>query len=84
MIVEIVEAYDTFWSYPPELADFSVATQLEEGYAANGPDATVGNMDEARLQQVIDAMRTAEMDLPAELTVADLMTNEFIDPSIGF
>jgi hypothetical protein len=84
MIVEIVEAYDTFWSYPPELADFSVATQLEEGYAANGPDVTVGNMDEARLQQVIDAMRTAEMDLPAELTVADLMTNEFIDPSIGF
>ena len=83
-IVEIVEAYDTFWSYPAELADFSVATQIELGLAGNGPDAIVGNMEEARIQEVIDAMRAATMDFPDELTPADVYTNEFIDESIGF
>ncbi len=84
LIVEVVEAYASFWEYPAELADFSVATQLELGFAGNGPDSTVGNMDEARVQQVIDAMRTASMDFPDDLTPADLVTNEFIDESIGF
>jgi hypothetical protein len=83
-IVETVEAYDTFWSYPAELADFSVVTQLELGFAGNGPDSTVGNMEEERVQQVIDALATAEMDFPADITPADIYTNEFIDESIGF
>lgn len=84
LIVETVEAYDTFWTYPAELADFSVAKQLELGLAGNGPDSTVGNMDEARIQEVIDALAAAEMDFPADITPADLVTNEFIDESIGF
>ena len=84
LIVETVEAYDTFWTYPPELADFSVATQLELGLAGNGPDATVGNMEESRVQEVIDALAAANMEFPAEITPADLFTNEFIDESIGF
>ena len=84
LIVETVTAYDTFWTYPPELADFSVAKQLELGLAGNGPDSTVGNMDEARVQEVIDALTAAEMEFPAEITPADLFTNEFIDDSIGF
>ena len=84
LIVETVTAYDTFWTYPAELADFSVATQVELGLAGNGPDDTVGNMDEARIQEVLDALLAAEMDFPAGLTPADIMTNEFIDTSIGF
>lgn len=84
LIVETVVAYDTFWTYPAELADFSVALQIENGYAGNGPDGTVGNMDEARVQAVIDLLADASMDFPPKLTVADLVTNEFIDPSIGF
>jgi hypothetical protein len=83
-IVETVEAYDTFWTYPAELADFSVATQLELGFAGNGPDSTVGNIEEERVQQVIDALATAQMDFPADITPADIYTNEFIDESIGF
>ena len=43
MIVEAVAAYDTFWTYPAELAEFSVNLQLENGYVGNGPDSTVGN-----------------------------------------
>ncbi len=37
-IVDIVAQYDTFWTYTPELADYSVATQLELGLTGNGPD----------------------------------------------
>ncbi|MGF1596969.1 MAG: ABC transporter substrate-binding protein [Acidimicrobiales bacterium] len=84
LIVETVEAYDTFWTYPAELAEFSAQIQIDEGFAGNGDDSTVGNMDEARVQTVLDAMTAAEMDVPADLTVADLITNEFIDDSIGF
>jgi hypothetical protein len=84
LIVETVAEYDTFWTYPAELADFSVATQVELGFAANGPDSTVGNMVESRIQEIIDALAAAEMDFPADITPADIFTNEFIDDSIGF
>ncbi|MFV0257328.1 MAG: ABC transporter substrate-binding protein [Acidimicrobiales bacterium] len=84
LIVEAVTEYDTFWTYSPELADFSVATQLELGLAGNGDDAVVGNMDPERIQTVIDQLIAAEMDVPDGITPDDLYTNEFIDDSIGF
>ena len=37
-IVDIVEQYDTFWVYTPELAEYSVQTQAELGLTGNGPD----------------------------------------------
>jgi len=83
-IVETVKVYDTFWTYPAELAEFSVEKQLELGLAGNGPDDTVGNFDTARVQEVIDALTEAKMDFPADITPDDLVTNEFIDESIGF
>lgn len=83
-IVETVKAYDTFWTYPAELAVFSVDKQLELELAGNGPDSTVGNFDTARVQEVIDALTTAKMDFPADITPDKLVTNEFIDTSIGF
>ncbi len=83
-IVETVKTYDTFWTYPAELATFSVDKQLELGLAGNGPDKTVGNFDTARVQKVIDALTTAKMDFPADITPDKLVTNEFIDTSIGF
>jgi hypothetical protein len=84
LIVEAVAEYDTFWTYPAELADFSVTTQLDLGLAGNGPDDVVGNMEEARVGEVIDFLNQAEMDVPADLTPGMVMTNEFIDDSIGF
>jgi hypothetical protein len=83
LIVDVVEAFADFWVYPAELAQFSVDTQVELGLVGNGPDATVGNFDEARVQGVIDQMAAAGMDVPAELGATDLVTNEFIDPAIG-
>ena len=82
-IVDIVEQYDTFWTYPLELAEFSVETQLELGLTGNGPDDIIGNMDEARIADVLQQMRDAGLDVPEDLEAADIFTNEFIDPEIG-
>ena len=82
-IVDIVEQYDTFWTYTPELAEYSVQTQLELGLTGNGPDATLGNMDEARIETVLQQVRDAGLEVPEDLAPTDLFTNEFIDESIG-
>ena len=84
LIIDAVEQYDTFWSYEPGLAAYSVQAQLDLGLAGNGPDDTIGNMDLDRIQRVLDSMRTAGLDFPDDLAPEDLVTNEFIDPSIGF
>ena len=82
-IVDIVEQYDTFWTYTAELADFSVQTQLELGLTGNGPDETIGNMDEERIATLLQQLRDAGLDVPDDLTATDTFTNEFIDPAIG-
>lgn len=83
IIVDAVEQIDSFWVYSPELADFSINAQIELGLVGNGPDSTVGNFDESRVQGVIDQMVNAGLDVPEGVTASDLVTNEFIDESIG-
>lgn len=84
MIVDVVEVFDDFWIYPPELAQFSVDTMFELGLVGNGPDSTVGNFEFDRVQGVIDQMTAAGMSVPDGLTADTIATNDFIDPSIGF
>jgi hypothetical protein len=84
IIIDAVEQYDTFWSYEPGLAAYSVQAQIDLGLVGNGNDDTMGNMDLDRLQRVIDSMRTAGLEFPDDLTPEDLVTNEYIDDSIGF
>jgi hypothetical protein len=83
MVIDAVEQYDSFWVYDQGVADYSIATQVALGLVGNGPDGTIGNMEPARVQAVIDAMVDAGMDVMDGLTAADISTNEFIDPSIG-
>ncbi len=84
IIGEAVKGYDNFWTQSPELMKFSVDQQLKLGIVGNGDDATLGNMDEARVQAVIDELTgTPGVDVRAGIKAADLVTNEFIDPSIG-
>ena len=83
IIIDAVTQYDDFWVYDEGLAEYSVETQRELGIIGNGPDGTLGNMDEARVQGVIDQIRDAGLEVPEDLTVADLVTNEFVDPNIG-
>jgi len=83
IIIDAVAKYADFWKYDQGVADYSVKTQIDLGLASNGPDSTLGNMDPARVQSVIDKITAADPAAPAGLTAADIMTNQFIDMSIG-
>jgi hypothetical protein len=84
MIIDTVETVGSFWVYDEGLANYSVQTMNELGLHGNGPDATVGNMEEARVQKVIDDIAAAGLPVPEGLTAADMFTNQFIDETIGF
>ena len=83
IIIDAVDQYDDFWVYDEGLANYSVETQKELGLVGNGPDDILGNMDEARVQKVIDDLRAAGLGVPEDLQATDTFTNEFIDESIG-
>ena len=73
IIIDAVEQYDDFWIYDEGLAEYSVETQKELGFVGNGPDDTLGNMDEERVQGVIDQIRDAGIEVPEDLAAADLV-----------
>jgi hypothetical protein len=83
IIIDAVEQYADFWVYDEALAEFSVQTQKDLGLIGNGPNDTVGDMEEDRVQGVIDLIGDSGLDTN-DVTPADLVTNEFIDESIGF
>jgi hypothetical protein len=85
LILELVEEYNTGWVYSEGVAEFSVQQQKDLGLVGNGPDSTLGNFDEARLTDFISkALPVFEAkNPPADLSPDDLVTNEFIDESIG-
>lgn len=83
LIVELVEEYDTGWVYTADLADWSLETQIEYGLVGNGEDDTLGNYDLGRVQTLIDIIAEyTEYDVSG-YAPEDLVTNEFIDTSIG-
>ena len=56
------------------------------GIVGNGPDATLGNFDTARVERTIALLRpifaARKVTVSEKLTAGDLVTNEFIDPAI--
>ncbi len=84
MIVDVVEQFNSDWVYNEGVAAFAAETMTELGLHANGPDSTVGNFDFDRVNELINTIRDAGAEVPAELTAEDMYTNEFIDESIGF
>ena len=89
LILDAVEAYNSFWVYSAETAEFSVAAQLELGLAGNGHDDIVGNIDPERLQSLIDIATEMygadeEKGIVTDLTADVIFDDSFIDPSIGF
>ncbi|HEX9258824.1 MAG TPA: hypothetical protein VF855_04755, partial [Acidimicrobiales bacterium] len=87
VIVDLVKQYATFWQYDDGQAKFSLKTQKELGLVGNGPDKTVGNFDEARVDAFVKKAIPVYQSLgkkPKEgLKASDIVTNEFIDTSIG-
>lgn len=83
IIVDAVEKYKDFWVYSPGEAEYSAKTQRELGLVGNGPDNIIGNMDLNRVQALIDKMLAAGLDIKKDLKAEEIISNEFIDPSIG-
>ena len=85
-ILQAVVDLDTFW----QLSDESVANTVVEMGAldivGNGPDQTIGNFDLDRVNEVIKITdeQVPSIEVPEGLTAEDLVTNDFIDPDIGF
>ncbi len=84
-ILQAVIDLDSFW----QLSEDSVANTVVEMGAldivGNGPDQTIGNFDMDRVNDVIKVTeeQVPSIVVPEGLTAEDLVTNEFIDESIG-
>lgn len=87
LIAQIVPKYNTGWIYPKELADYAAKAQVDSKIIGNAPDGTLGTIDEARVQKMIDIVapiyRKQNIKVPATLKPADLFTNEFVKADIG-
>ena len=86
LIIEAVKQYDTGWVYTEGVAAYSVATQLKDGLVGNSPDGTLGSFDLGRVEAFIAKaapIYSAEgSKVKAAIAPADIVTNEFIDPSV--
>ncbi|MCE2512449.1 MAG: ABC transporter substrate-binding protein [Acidimicrobiia bacterium] len=84
VILQIVEDLASFWVLYPGQMEYSSATALELGNVGNGPDGIVGNMDDARMEGIVQLLKDVLEGVPQDIEASDIYTNEFIDPSIGF
>lgn len=87
LILDAVEANATGWTYSSGMADYSVETMLADGLVSNGANAYIGDMDEARVQDLIDIalpiLHGGGVAVSDDLAPSDLFTNEYLDTSIG-
>lgn len=78
---------DFGWDYTQGAADFGVAKIIEDGLIANSPEGVIGQFDNDRVAKLIETavpIYTAQGATPKEgLTPEDIVTNQFIDTSIG-
>jgi hypothetical protein len=86
LIIKLNDAYKGF-PYTKEQAAFSVDQQLKLKIVGNGANATLGDFEVDRVKHVIEIVTPIytgqRKEVKAGLTPQDLVTNEFIDPSIG-
>ncbi|MDZ8274617.1 hypothetical protein R2Q81_01520 [Microbacterium aquimaris] len=91
LIVELVDTYQTGWTYSEGVADYSVEQQLALGIVEDDAASGVfGQFDPERMETILEefvpfliesgSISAADAE---EISVDDLYTNEFIDPSIS-
>ena len=65
----------------------AVQKQLDLGIVGNGTDGVFGSFDDTRVQKLLDdlvpVLTASGTEVPEGLSTADLVTNEFLDPSIS-
>ncbi len=89
IILDAVSQFgDAFgWTYTEGTAAYAVDTIKKDGLVANGPDGVIGKFDTTRVNDLIKLavpIYDAQGAKPkADVTADDIVTNQFIDDSIG-
>jgi hypothetical protein len=86
LIVKLTRDFEAY-PYTAQRAAYAVRVMAQNKIVGDGSDATVGNFDTARLRRLLDIVRpvfaAARAPVPASLTVEQVATNAYIDPSVG-
>ena len=87
LILDLVAQYNNGWLYDAGQADAAVELGLANKLIANSPDGTLGSFDLDRITKFIEVAVPTYTKIGAKMkegiTAADIVTNEFIDPSIS-
>jgi hypothetical protein len=74
------------WDYPAALAAYAAKAQVDQGIIANGYDGTMGSLNPANVQKIIDITKPIyekqNIKVKDPLVPDDIMTNEYLDKSI--
>jgi hypothetical protein len=86
LIVKLTEDYNAF-PYSAARAAYAAKVMKDNGIVGNGTDGTIGNFDMTRVTKLLDIVRPvfakAKQPLPAGLSAGDVVTNAYIDSSVG-
>lgn len=87
VIVDVVSQDNTYSPYTAGEAAFSADLLVDKGLLAAEEDGSFGVYDEARTARNVEDLRAVLAEsgnvVPADITGADLFTNQFSDPSIA-
>ena len=86
LILDLVTQFNNGWLYDAGQAAAGVELALSNNLIANSPDGTLGSFDMDRITAFIATAVPVYSTIGAKmkdgLTAADIVTNEFIDPTI--
>jgi hypothetical protein len=87
LLLKLNNDYKGGFVYSRGNAEFSVQQMKSLQIVGNGADQTLGNFDEARVQRMIGItgpiFAAQKKPVKSGLKPSDVVTNEFIDPTIG-
>ncbi|RDI51900.1 nitrate ABC transporter substrate-binding protein [Nocardia mexicana] len=87
IVADVVAESPNFTPYSPELAAYASKSLVDGGLIGNEIDGVLGSFDPARVQRVIDEftpiLRRGGAHVPDGLTARDLVTTEFLDPTVS-
>jgi hypothetical protein len=88
LIVKAVEENASGWTYSEGMAAFASTIMLDEGMASNGTNDHLGDFDDDRVEEIIrittPIFSEQGITVSPDLSPDSLVTNRFIDTSIGF
>ncbi|CAN5181341.1 nitrate ABC transporter substrate-binding protein [soil metagenome] len=86
-LVSIVDELASSWSLTLAANEFATTTMTERGIAGNGPNATLGDFDAARVAEfntlITPILQESNPDFTPLPDPSVIYTNQFINPDIG-